>query len=161
MATEYESSATEWAGSTLSVGDGSSSPEVFTDIAELTKISFGAMTTTKIPVTHLLSPNAHVEKIPGLRDTDDFGIEGNWLPDNVTQSNDAGSSGSSGGLVYLARTRAVRNFKITLGNSGSPAIEWPFRGFVSNFKPGDAMIGNAKTFTGAITPSKDIAADLP
>jgi len=158
MATEYESAATEWAGSTLSVGDGAS-PESFTDIAELTKITFGAMTTGKIPVTHLLSPNAHVERIPGLRDTADFGIEGNWLPGDNTQSNQSGTG--AGGLVYLARTRSVRNMKITLGNSGSPAIEWPFRGFVSSFKPGDAMIGNAKTFTGAITPSKDIAAALP
>jgi hypothetical protein len=157
MAEEYASQATDWAGSTLSVGDGAS-PENFTDIAELTKISFGAMTTGKTPVTHLLSPNAHVEKIPGMRDTDDFGLEGNWRPEHATQSN---SSSGAGGLVYLARTRAVRNFKITLGGSGSPAIEWPFRGFVSNFKPGDAMIGNAKTFTGAITPSQDIAEDLP
>lgn len=156
MATEYASSATDWAGSTLEVSDGAS-PDVFTAIAEVKKISFGAMNTTKIPTTHLLSPNAHVELIPGLRSTDDFGLEGNWLPENATQSNDS----TPGGLVYLARTRAVRNMRIVMGNSGSPAIAWPFRGFVSMFKPGDAEIGTAKTFTASITPSQDTAADLP
>jgi hypothetical protein len=48
-----------------------------------------------------------------------------------------------------------------MGNSGSPAIAWPFRGFVSSFKPGDAETGTKKAFTAAITPSKDIASALP
>ena len=157
MATEYESQATDWAGSTLEVGDGAR-PENFTAIAELTKITFGAMKTDKIMTTHLLSPNAHTEKIPGLRDTDDFGLEGNWLPENDTQSN---NSTAPGGLVYLARTRSIRNFQIVMGNSGSPAIAWPFRGYVSMFKPGDAAVGTGKTFTASVTPSRDIAASLP
>lgn len=156
MAEEYESQATDGAGSTLEVGDGAS-PESFTAIAEVTTITPGSMTTDEIPTTHLLSPNSHEEKIPGLRKTGAFGIDGNWLPDDDTQSNDA----SPGGLVYLARTRAVRNFRIVLGNSGSPAIAWPFRGFVSMFQPGPLAIGQKKSFKASITPSKDIAADLP
>jgi hypothetical protein len=157
MATEYESQATDWAGSTLEVGD-QTSPEQFTAIAEVTKISFGAMNTADVKITHLLSPNAHEENMPGLRSTDAFGIEGNWLPENATQSN---SATAPEGLVYLARKRLVRNFRIVMGNSGSPAIAWPFRGYVNSFKPGDAMIGTGKTFSAGIKPSKDVAADLP
>lgn len=156
MATEYASQATDGAGSTLEVGDGAS-PEIFTAIAEITTITPGAMSTESIETTHLLSPNAHKEKIPGLRDTGAFGLDGNWLPEDDTQSNTA----SPGGLVYLARTRAVRNFRIVLGNSGSPSIAWPFRGFVDNFQPGPLSIGAKKAFKASIMPSKDIAADLP
>lgn len=156
MATEYASSGTDAAGSTLEVGDGAS-PEVFTAIAEVTNITPGAMSTADIDLTHLLSPNAHKEHLPGLRDTGPFSIDGNWLPENATQSNDA----SPGGLVYLARTRAVRNFKIVLGNSGSPAIEWPFRGYINQFQPGQLTIGQKKAFKASIMPSQDIAASLP
>jgi hypothetical protein len=156
-AAEYESSATDWAGSTLEVGDGAS-PENFTAIAEVTKITFGGMKTADIETTHLLSPNAHEENIPGKRSTDAFGVSGNWLPDNATQSN---SSSGGGGLTYLARTRAIRNFQIVMGNSGSPQTAWPFRGYVNMFKPGDAETGTKKSFEASIKPSKDIAADLP
>jgi len=155
-AAEYASQATDGAGSILEVGDGAS-PETFTAIAEVTTITPGAMSTAAIETTHLLSPNAHKEKIPGLRDTGAFGIDGNWLPDNDTQSNDD----TPGGLVYLARTRAVRNFRIVLGNSGSPEITWPFRGFIDNFQPGPLTIGTKKAFKASIMPSKDTAADLP
>ena len=157
MAEEYESQATDWAGSTLEVGDGAS-PENFTAIAELSKISFGEMSVDDVDKTHLLSPNSHQELMPGERKTGAFGIEGNWLPSDATQSN---SSSGAGGLVYLQRTRAIRNFRIVMGNSGSPAVAWPFRGYVKTFKPGDAALGTKKTFTGSIQPSKDTAADLP
>jgi hypothetical protein len=157
MATEYASSATDGAGSTLEVGDGAS-PENFTAIAEITTITPGPMTTAVIDITHLLSPNAHKEKLPGLRDTTGFGLEGNWLPENSTQNN---SAVAPEGLVYLARTRGVRNFQIVLGNSGSPAIVWPFRGFVESFQPGPLTIGQKKSFKASIMPSKDIASSLP
>ena len=157
MATEYASSATDWAGSVLEVSD-TGSPENWTAIAELTQITFGDMTTEAIDVTHLLSPNAHKEKIPGNRDTGAFGISGNWLPENATQSN---SSTAPGGLVYNGRTRTVKQFRIVLGNSGSPSTIWGFRGFISSFKPGDAANGTAKKFTAAITPSQDVSAALP
>jgi hypothetical protein len=170
----YASEAFHGYGSALFVGDGAS-PENFVAVAEVLTIAPGAMTTAAIDRTHLRSPQAHREKIPGIRDTGPFTITGNWRPQNVTQSNDAGegSPGGSpvdqpGGLVYLARTRAVRNFKIVLSDGlagvGSPSTtdtEWPFRGFVSSFHPGEIGIDNVVKFTAEITPTQDISADLP
>jgi hypothetical protein len=156
-AAEYRSQATDWSGTTLEVGDGLS-PETFRAVAEIAGIQFGEMTTDAEEITHLLSPNDHKEKMPGLRDTGEFGFNGNWLPEDESQSNDATGQG---GLVFLQRTRAVRNWRIVLGKSGSPQIAWGVRGFLSKFKPGDAEKGKPKKFTAALMPSQDTAAALP
>lgn len=157
----YESQAFHGYGSQLLVGDGAS-PETFYPIAEVTTITPGAMTTAAITTTHLESPEAHAEKIPGMRDTGAIGLVGNWLPTDPSQSNDDGTSSppaGAGGLVFLARTRAVRNFKIKLSNPQQ--TEWPIRGFISSFQPGAIGVDDKVSFTAEITPSKDTAAALP
>ncbi len=143
-------------GAALWVGD-ESSPIGFSKVAYVTKITPGAMTTAAADRTHLQSPEAHREKMPGIRDTGPFGLEGNWVPDDPSQSNDPGGSPESGGLVYLARTRAVRDFKIILADD----TEWPFRGFISSFQPGEIGIENVAKFTAEITPTQDVSAALP
>lgn len=159
--TFYAGEAFHGYGSQLLVGDGAS-PEVFEAIADVLSITPGDMSTATIQKTHLRSPEAHHEKLPGLRDSGPFTISGNWRPKHQSQSNAGGGSGAfaSGGLVALWRTRAVKNFKIVLSD-GSPATEWPFRGFVSKFQPGEIGVDDKVNFSAEITPVADFSADLP
>lgn len=157
----YPSEGFNGYGSQLMVGNGAS-PEVFEAIAFIDTIAAGDMTTDVIERTHLRSPEAHKEKLAGMRDSGPFSITGTWVPTHRSQSNAGGGSGAfaSGGLVYLWRTRATRNFKIVLSD-GSPGTEWPFRGFVSKFQPGEISGGEKVNFTAEITPLQDFSADLP
>jgi hypothetical protein len=155
-AAEYASQAASGHGTTLEVGNGAS-PEEFTAIVEVKTITPGAMTTADIDVSHLLSPQNHKERIPGQRDTAAIAITGNWRPTDPTQSNDD----SPGGLIFLQRTRAVRNFRIVVPGFGSPSLAWPVRGYLSSFKVDQIENNSAMAVSFEIQPSQDIAADLP
>jgi hypothetical protein len=143
------------------VGDGAS-PEVFEAIAQILSITPGEMTTEVIDKTHLRSPEAHREKLAGIRDSGPFTLNGTWAPSEQSQSNAGGGSGAfaTGGLVAMWRNRTEHNFKIVL-NDGSPATEWPFRGVVTRFQPGEIGIDDKINFTAEITPLQDFSADLP
>jgi len=157
----YPSEGFNGYGSQLMVGDGTS-PEEFEAIAFIDTITPGDMTTNMIDRTHLRSPEAHREKLAGLRDSGPFTISGTWVPSHRSQSNTGGGSGSfaSGGLIALWRTRVEKNFKIVLSD-GSPGTEWPFRGVVSKFQPGEISGDEKVNFTAEITPLSDFSADLP
>lgn len=149
-------------GAQLLVGDGTS-PEVFQAIAAIRVITPGDMSTADIQTTHLRSPDAHHEHRAGMRDSGAFEFEGTWLPEDESQSNAGGGSGpfQEGGLIALWRGRQNHNFKIVL-NDGSPATEWPFRGYVSRFQPGAITVDDEViTFTAAIQPTEAYDADLP
>lgn len=148
-------------GAQLMVGDGAS-PEVFEAIAGILTITPGEMSTEDISRTHLRSPDAHHEHMPGLRDSGAFTVEGIWLPEEQSQSNAGGGSGSftSGGIIALWRARTTHNFKIVL-NSGSPAVEWPFRGYVAQFQPGEIGIDDKINFSASFQPTEAYDADLP
>jgi hypothetical protein len=148
----------------LKLGDGAS-PETFQSVAHVRSIQPGNMTTELIDVTHLRSPEAHREKIAGLRDSGPFAIEGIWVPNDESQSNTGGGSGSftGGGLAALARSREERNWVIefAVAQFGSPALEWPFSGIVTNFTPGRIEAGVGLMFTAEISPVRDVTAALP
>jgi hypothetical protein len=148
-------------GAQLMVGDGAS-PENFEAIAGVVSITPGEMSTADIDRTHLRSPDAHKEHMPGMRDSGAFQVAGIWLPDEQSQSNTGGGSGAfqSGGLVSLWRGRATHNFKIVL-NDGSPATEWPFRAYVSKFQPGEIGQDDKINFTAEFMPTQAYDADLP
>lgn len=150
-------------GAQLMVGDGSSPTEAFEAIAALATITPGEMTTADIDRTHLRSPDAHMEHMAGLRNSGPFTCEGIWLPHEQSQSNAGGGSGAfdNGGLVALWRGRANHNFKIVLFADGSPSIEWPFRGYVSQFQPGSISNADKINFTCAFQPTEAYDADLP
>lgn len=148
-------------GAQLMVGNGAS-PEVFEAVAGVSRITPGAMETADIVRTHLRSPDAHNEHRPGLRDSGAFTAELVWLPGEQSQSNIGGGSGAfaSGGLIALWRARTVHNFKIVL-NDGSPATEWPFRGYVSQFQPGEIGPDDIIKATVSFMPTEAYDADLP
>lgn len=149
-------------GAQLLVGDGGASPQDYEAIAEVTSITFGDMTTEVFDRSHLRSPDAHREKIAGMRDSGAFGIVGNWRPDHESQSNAGGGSVSfvSGGLIALWRTRAERDFKLKLPY-GSPEVELPFAGTVTKFQPGQVGLGGIVNFNAEVTPLRDFSASLP
>lgn len=167
--TFYESKAFHGYGAQLLVGAGDSTPgpESFMAIAEILTITPGSMDTANIDKTHLRSPEAHKESMPGLRETGAFGLSGNWVPDEPTHSNNAGSATApvaAPGLVALSRSREVRNFIIRLPyKTGTPAaeMEWPFQGYISKFQPGEIGTEDKVNFTAEVMPVRDISAALP
>ena len=159
--TYYPSEGFNGYGSQLMVGDGAS-PEVFEAIAFIDTITPGDMNTAVIDRTHLRSPEAHREKLLGLRDSGPFTLKGTWVPLHRSQSNVGGGTGAfaSGGLLAIWRNRLTKNFKIVLSD-GSPATEWPFTGGVTKFQPGEISGENKVDFTAEITPLQDFSASLP
>lgn len=118
-------SAAFWAaGSLFQAGDGGGS-EVFTSLAEVTKLTPTNMSRDDIDVTHTLSANGYREFIAGWRDGGEVSIEANWLPTNATQSYAAGIHNSF-------NTDTLHNFKIVLP---STLITITFAGFVTAFEP--------------------------
>lgn len=149
-------------GAQLMMGDGAS-PESFEAIATVVSITPGAMNTADIDRTHLRSPDAHREHMPGLRDSAAFTVEGIWLVNEQSQSNAGGGSGAfaNGGLVAKWRARTTHNFKIALHDGGSPGTDWPFRGYVSQFQPGSITGDDKINFTASFQPTAAYDTLLP
>lgn len=166
--TYYSGQAFTGYGSQLLVGQGGASPQAFAAIADVESIEPGEMSTNVIEKTHLRSPEAHKEKMAGLRDSGAFTVTGNWRPTHGSHSNTGGDGFTDGGLVALWRTRAERDFQIVIpdpdntGGSPPPApFVWPFRGVVTKFQPGTIGVDEKVPFTAEITPLRDFSADLP
>lgn len=158
--TYYPGEAFTGYGAQLMVNVGPGSPGTYVAIADVETITPGEMSTNVIEKTHLRSPEAHREKLAGLRDSGPFAIAGNWRPEHGSQSNAGGDGFTDGGLIALWRERKEADFKIVLP-VGSPGIEWPFRGVVTKFQPGE-IAGDAKVgFSAEITPLGDFSASLP
>ncbi len=164
----YAGEAIHGYGTQLLVGQGDS-PETFVAVADVLSITPGDMTTAVIDKTHLRSPEAHREKLAGIRDSGPFSCRLNWRPKHGTQSNNTNTTAdgvaSGRGLIALWRNRTEANFKIQLNDviGGSPAeqLEFPFRGVVTKFQPGEIGVDNKIDAMVEITPLQDFSADLP
>ncbi len=88
-------------GTLLQIGDGAS-PEVFTTVPEVTKLSGPAVKFDLLDVTSHDSPGFFREFIPGLADGDNIAGEINWVPANVVHK----------GLRVDSYARTLRNFKV-------------------------------------------------
>lgn len=146
-------------GAQLLVGDGAS-PESFEAIAFIKSITPGSMDTDDLDRTHLRSPDAHKEHAAGMRDSGAFAVEGIWVPDEQSLSNAGGGSGpfASGGIVALWRGRANHNFKIVLPDG---TTEWPFRGYIKKFQPGQIGTTEVIPFSAEFQPTQAYDASLP
>lgn len=146
-------------GAQFMVGDGAS-PETFEAIAAITSITPGEATTADINRTHLRSPDAHHEHMPGMRDHGPFVMTGTYLPDEQSLSTAGGGSGSftTGGLPALWTNRSLHNFRIKL-NDGSPGNPWTFRGYISQFQVGEIGVDDKVSFTCSVMPTESY--DLP
>lgn len=147
----------------LLVGDGAS-PESFESIAGIRAITPGEVNSSDILLTHLRSPDRHEEHAPGRRDSAPFQFRAIWMPDEESQSNAGGGSGSfaGGGLFFLQRTQAIRNYLIRFDDGGSPVgFEWPFRGYIASLTPGEVVDNNIVELNGSIMPTASYSEALP
>lgn len=161
----YASEGFHGYGTQLLMGNGAS-PETFQAVAYVRSIQPGDMTTAVADRTHLRSPRAHREKLAALRDSGPFTCELIWAPQDESQSNAGGGSGSftTGGLLKAAADRSEHNWIIRLPDAPlGPGLDWPFRGVVTRFQPGNIDV-EGTTAVGAtteITPLTDPTEDLP
>lgn len=100
-------------------GDGAS-PEVFTTISELRRISGPSGQATVRDVSHFQSTGK--EKRMGLPDEGQWTIEGNFIPSAATQD----------GLLTDRNNQTLRNFQITW--TDSPATIATFSAYVLSFE---------------------------
>lgn len=133
-------------------------------VAEVTTITPGSIDTEDVVRTHLMSPDAHHEHMPGFRDSGAFEVVGTLRLDHESQNNTptAGPTpgpAAAGGLIYLQRTRAIRNFAIKLGDVAGTLL--PFRGYVQRFQLGAMSTTSLMNFTAAFMPTQSYSADLP
>src|SRR6185437_496131 len=107
------------------IGD-SSSPVNYTSMLEVKSIKQNTMTVPVIDATHLLSPDATEEKLPGLIKPGTVDISGNFIGD-TTQLN----------ILALAKTRTVFPFKVTAPvNKGTQTYTATGNGFISKYDNG-------------------------
>ena len=99
--------------------------------------------------------------MPGFRDSAAFEIAGTLrgLFAHESQNNAAEAAAAvgppvvaarPGGLVWLQRTRSIRNFAIVFNDTGETKV--PFRGYVQRFQLGPMGTTGLVTFTAAIMP---------
>lgn len=111
--------------STFSVGD-ASSPTTYAQMLEVKSIKPNQVTVPVINATHLQSPNATEEKLPGLIMPGTTEIGGNFIGD-ASQLN----------ILTLAQARTVFPFKITAPvNSGTQVYTCTGFGFISKYDNG-------------------------
>lgn len=161
----YRTNAKDGYLAQIKMGNGAS-PEVFQAIANVTRIRPGSSTTETPDVTHLRSPRAHRERIAGMRDSGPWGFDAIWVPQDESQSQAGGGSGSfsNGGMLALQVSREEKNFivEFDVEQFGSPALVWgPFPAIVSEWTPGEIAPGVPLTVTGALMPLRDTTESLP
>lgn len=107
------------------VGD-DASPVNYTFMAEVKSIKPSNYTVPAIDATHLLSPNATEEKLPGLIKPGTIDVSGN-LTGDTTQLN----------ISVLAQQRTVFPFKMTAPiNKGTQEYSLFGTGFISKYEAG-------------------------
>lgn len=124
-------------GTQLQRGDGGG-PEVFTAVAEVSKIDGFEISMDTPEVTNHQSTEGWREYVAGLIDGGEVALELNYIPTNATQN-------ATAGLLADLKNRTKRNFKIVFPDSGSTT--WSFSAFVTKFKPSaptdDKLMGTA------------------
>lgn len=126
-------------GTALKLGDGAS-PEVFTEIAEVTNISGPGMSLDTVEVTAHDSTDYTREFIAGLKDYGEVSIEGNFLPAGGTHD-------ISTGMLKKYEDRTITNFQLVMVDAAPTT--WTFAALVTSFEPSypyDDKAGFSATF---------------
>lgn len=114
-------------GTTFSSGDGLS-PETFTELAEVTKITPPNMSRDAVEASHMQSPNAWREFIAGLKNGGDVSLELNFDPDGTAAT-------ALMAELTLSGSAASKNRQITF----TDGTVFAFAGILTAFEP-DAPI---------------------
>lgn len=117
-------------GTLLKVGDGAS-PEVFTTVPEVTRLSGPSMRFDLLDVTSHDTVGFFREYIPGLADGDKIAASINWRPSNTVQK----------AVRVAAEARTNRNFKVVFPDSSDNTV-------------------TVSTYVESIVPKADIGAVL-
>ena len=111
--------------STFSVGS-QTSPVTYTQMAEIKSIKPNIATIPVVDATHLQSPNATEEKLPGLISPGTIDVSGNFIGDASQLT-----------ILTLAQGRTVFPFKITAPmNKGTQVYTLTGVGFISKYEVG-------------------------
>ena len=156
----YASEAGIGYGSEWLVGQDDGSPETFVAVAQVDKITFGAMTAGIINKTHLRSPGRAHEKRATIRDIGAFNMSGQLNLKHGSHNNAGGDGFTTGGLIAIHRALDERNMIIRLAD-GSPETECPFRGVINDLQLGELSLEGIQMFTASVQPLQDYTADLP
>lgn len=120
-------------GTLFKVGDGAT-PEVFTTVAEVTKLKPPGLSRDTVDVTHMESTGGWREFIAGLKDGGEVSMEINFDPGGTTTDL----------LTDMFSTSTVGNKKIVFPDNS----EWAFKAILTGFEPDapvdDKMTANVK-----------------
>lgn len=109
-------------GTLLKIGDGAS-PEEFTTIPEMMKISGPAVKFDLLDVTSHDSDGFFREYIPGLADGDNVAGDFNWRPSNVVHI----------ALRVDSYARTLRNFRLIFPDDTDNTVD--YNAYISNIQP--------------------------
>ncbi len=109
-------------GTLLQYGDDSASPESFTTLAEALDITI-SVAREFLDVTNQDSPNESREYIGGLSDVDEFTVETNLKPTDVSQA----------AALGFQESGAARTWRIFESLTGGGTREWRFEAIVSGY----------------------------
>lgn len=109
-------------GTLLKMGDGAS-PEVFTTVPEMMKLSGPAVKFDLLDVTSHDSSGFFREYIPGLADGDNIAGDMNWRPSNVVHI----------ALRVNSYARTLTNFKMVFPDSSDNTVDQST--YISNITP--------------------------
>ena len=116
-------------GTLLKAGDGGT-PEVFTTIAEVTKISGPKLGLETIEVTNHSSTDGWKEFIGGLLEAGEVTFDINYIPTHATHN-------ASTGLIAAIKNRTKGNYQLVFPDVG--ATTWPFTALVTGFEPDEPV----------------------
>lgn len=111
-------------GSVFQISD-ANSPDLFTDVAEITSIKPPAYKADQIDVTHMQSPNRSREFISGLNDLGECSFDINFVPGGATDD-----------MLFALMSLPVtsfrrRNLRISFPNG----VTWSFAGELTAYEP--------------------------
>ena len=125
-------------GAVLSIGDGATPTEVFTDIAEIVDVNDLTQSLDVVDATHMASPDGYAESIPTFKRTEPQTFTFNWVPTSTSQR-----------LLETARDdRRLASFRITLPQYGSGGVRVAGKAYVTSLSwgaPHDNKTGGSVT----------------
>lgn len=109
-------------GTLFKHGDGAS-PEVFTTVPEVTKLSGPSVKGSLLDATSHDSPDYWKEYIPGMLDGDNIQADINWRPSNTVHK----------AIRTACYARALDNFKVVYPDTTDNTVDVP--GYVTDIVP--------------------------
>jgi len=111
------------------------SPPVYTDLIEVTEITFPNIVADDVDVTHMKSPNKTREYIAGLKEGGECAVTCNWIDGNATDDI----------FVSLHASGATRPLRITTPRGVTYSFDGYIKGIERNL-PIDAQSTISATF---------------